>query len=100
MGVRPDRERRQNARALNAAQPRIEPGVSTKKEIEAYRGIYYGAPISTKANPSVVAVAELMVEMGRLFGDNGILRSPSVSIQFSGASIPAASIASTPSSPW
>ena len=32
--------------------------------INAYRQVYYGAPASTKADPSVVAVAELMVEMG------------------------------------
>jgi N-acetylmuramoyl-L-alanine amidase len=53
-----------------------------EKVIAAYRGIYYGAPTSTKADPSVVAVAELMVEMGRRFGDNRILRSSIGQYQF------------------
>jgi len=43
--------------------------------ISAYRQVYYGAPASTKADPSVVAVADLMVEMGRRFNDDDILRS-------------------------
>jgi N-acetylmuramoyl-L-alanine amidase len=42
--------------------------------IDAYRRVYYGAPVSTKADPSVVAVADLMVEMGRQFNDEAILR--------------------------
>ena len=41
--------------------------------IDAYRRVYYGAPASSKADPSVVAVAELMVEMGRRFDDDSIL---------------------------
>ncbi len=32
--------------------------------IDAYRRVYFGAPASSKANPSVVATAELKVEMG------------------------------------
>ncbi len=42
--------------------------------INAYRHVYFGAPASAKADPSVVATAELMVEMGRQFDDNKILR--------------------------
>jgi N-acetylmuramoyl-L-alanine amidase len=42
--------------------------------IDAYRRVYFGAPASSKANPSVVATAELMVEMGRRFNDDKILR--------------------------
>lgn len=42
--------------------------------VDAYRRVYYGAPASMKADPSVVAVAELMVEMGRRFNDDAILR--------------------------
>ena len=42
--------------------------------IDAYRRVYYGAPVSTKADPSVVAVADLMMEMGRQFNDEAILR--------------------------
>ncbi len=42
--------------------------------IDAYRRVYYGAPSSSKADASVVAVAELQVEMGRRFEDNKILQ--------------------------
>src|SRR3984957_15211352 len=46
-----------------------------QRVIEAYRSVYFGSPASSKADPSVVATAELMVEMGRRFDDNKILRS-------------------------
>ena len=42
--------------------------------IDAYRRVYFGSPASSKADPSVVATAELLVEMGRRFDDNKILR--------------------------
>ncbi len=45
-----------------------------QRVIDAYRRVYFGAPTSSKADPSVVASAELMVEMGRQFDDNKILR--------------------------
>jgi len=45
-----------------------------QRAIDAYRRIYFGSPASSKADPSVVATAELMVEMGRRFDDNKILR--------------------------
>jgi N-acetylmuramoyl-L-alanine amidase len=44
-----------------------------QRVVNAYRAIYLGAPSSTKADPSVVAVAETMVEMGRRFNDDQIL---------------------------
>lgn len=43
--------------------------------LNAYRSVYFGAPASSKADPSVVAVAELMVEMGHRFQDEHVLRS-------------------------
>jgi N-acetylmuramoyl-L-alanine amidase len=46
-----------------------------QRVITAYRRVYYGAPASTKADPSVVAVAELLAEMGRCFNDDHALRS-------------------------
>ena len=46
-----------------------------QRVIDAYRRIYFGAPSSSKADPSVVAVAELKVEMGRRFEDDRILRA-------------------------
>ena len=45
-----------------------------QRVIDAYRRVYFGAPTSSKADPSVVATAELMVEMGRQFDDSKILR--------------------------
>src|ERR1035438_5863065 len=53
-------------------------GERTRREyqrvIDAYRSVYFGSPASSKADPSVVATAELMIEMGRRFDDNKILR--------------------------
>ena len=45
-----------------------------QRVIDCYRRVYFGSPASSKADPSVVATAELMVEMGRRFDDNKILR--------------------------
>jgi N-acetylmuramoyl-L-alanine amidase len=45
-----------------------------QRAIDAYRRVYFGSPASSKADPSVVATAELLVEMGRRFDDNKILR--------------------------
>ena len=46
-------------------------GERTKKDYQrvadAYRKVYYVAPMSSKADASVVAVAEVLVEMGRQF---------------------------------
>ena len=53
-----------------------------QRAIEAYRHIYLGAPSSSKADPSVVAVAELQVEMGRRFDDDKVLQSAIKTYQF------------------
>jgi N-acetylmuramoyl-L-alanine amidase len=45
-----------------------------QRAIDAYRRVYFGSPASSKADPSVMATAELLVEMGRRFDDNKILR--------------------------
>ena len=45
-----------------------------QRVIDSYRRVYFGSPASSKADPSVVATAELMVEMGRRFDNNKILR--------------------------
>src|SRR4029077_5451629 len=68
--------------ALNGRPAKDRTRREYEKVIEAYRAVYYGAPTSTKADPSVVAVAELMVEMGRHFGDNSVLRSSIRQYQF------------------
>jgi len=46
-----------------------------QRVIDAYRGVYLGAPASGKADPSAVAVADLMMQMGRQFNDQKTLRA-------------------------
>ena len=46
-----------------------------QRVIGAYRRVYYGAPASAKADPSVVAVAEVLEEMGRHYNDQKALRA-------------------------
>ncbi len=46
-----------------------------QRVIAAYRRVYYGAPASAKADPSVVAVADLLAEMGRQCNDDKALRA-------------------------
>jgi len=53
-----------------------------QRVIDSYRHVYFGSPASSKADPSVVATAELMVEMGRRFDDNKILRGAIEQYQF------------------
>jgi N-acetylmuramoyl-L-alanine amidase len=53
-----------------------------QRVINAYRNVYYGAPTSTKADPSVVAVAETLVEMGRRFEDDKILNGAIAQYRF------------------
>ncbi len=61
--------------ALNGRPPADLTRKDYQHVINAYRSVYYGAPSSTKADPSVVAVAETLVEMGRRFDDAKILNS-------------------------
>jgi N-acetylmuramoyl-L-alanine amidase len=46
-----------------------------ERVINAYRRVYLGAPSSGRADPSVVAAAQVTEEMGRRFNDPDILRS-------------------------
>ena len=50
--------------ALNGRPAQERTRQDYHRVISAYRQVYYGAPVSTKADPSVVAVADLMVENG------------------------------------
>src|ERR1700728_4948027 len=59
--------------ALNGRPPADRTRRDYQRVINAYRSVYFGAPTSTKADPSVVAVAETLVEMGRRFDDDKIL---------------------------
>ena len=60
--------------ALNGRPARQRTRREYQRAIDAYRRVYFGSPTSSKADPSVVATAELMVEMGRRFDDDKILR--------------------------
>lgn len=53
-----------------------------QRVIDAYRRVYFGAPTSAKADPSVTAVADVMLEMGRQFHDEKILRSAITQYEF------------------
>lgn len=53
-----------------------------QRVIDAYRNVYYGAPTSAKADPSAVAVAETLVEMGRRFDDDSILKKAIAQYKF------------------
>jgi N-acetylmuramoyl-L-alanine amidase len=59
--------------ALNGRPPADRSRRDYQRVLNAYRSIYLGAPASSKADPSVVAVAETLVEMGRRFDDDKIL---------------------------
>jgi len=53
-----------------------------QRVIDGYQRVYFGCPTASKADPSVVAVAELQVEMGRRFNDDDILRSAVKQLEF------------------
>src|SRR5947208_108052 len=61
--------------ALNGRPPAQRARHDYQRVINAYRNVYYGAPNSSKADSSVVAVAEMLVEMGRQFDDDKLLKS-------------------------
>src|SRR5262249_35493130 len=46
-----------------------------ERVISAYKRVYLEAPASTKADPSVSAVAQLLEEMGRRFNDPEVLHA-------------------------
>jgi N-acetylmuramoyl-L-alanine amidase len=61
--------------ALNGRPAKQRARRDYQRVIDSYRRVYFGAPTSSKGDASVVAVAELQVEMGRQFDDNQILQS-------------------------
>jgi N-acetylmuramoyl-L-alanine amidase len=61
--------------ALNGRPSQQRTRRDYQRVIDSYRRVYFGAPTSSKGDASVVAVAELQVEMGRRFDDNQILQS-------------------------
>ena len=68
--------------ALNGRPTKDRTRRQYQHAINSYRAVYYAAPTSTKADPSVVAVAELMVEMGHRFNDDSVLRAAIGQYQF------------------
>jgi N-acetylmuramoyl-L-alanine amidase len=68
--------------ALNGRPPADRTRHDYQRVINAYRNVYFGAPTSTKADPSVVAVAETLVEMGRRFDDDKILNGAIAQYKF------------------
>jgi len=68
--------------ALNGRLPADRTRHDYQRVINAYRAVYFGAPASTKADPSVVAVAETLVEMGRRFDDEKILNNAITQYKF------------------
>jgi N-acetylmuramoyl-L-alanine amidase len=68
--------------ALNGRPPADRTRRDYQRVINEYRSVYFGAPTSTKADPSVVAVAETLVEMGRRFDDDKILHEAIAQYRF------------------
>ncbi|HTW31002.1 MAG TPA: N-acetylmuramoyl-L-alanine amidase [Candidatus Sulfotelmatobacter sp.] len=68
--------------ALNGRPPAERTRHDYQRVLNAYRSVYYGAPTSTKADPSAVAVAETLVEMGRRFEDDKILHEAIAQYKF------------------
>ncbi len=68
--------------ALNGRPPAERTRRDYQRVINTYRSVYYGAPTSTKADPSAVAVAEILVEMGRRFDDEKILNQAIAQYKF------------------
>lgn len=68
-------ERAQKLREALAGRPAMERSrPDYQRVIEAYRRVYYTDPTSPKAVASVMAVAELLKETGRAFGEEKPLR--------------------------
>jgi len=61
--------------ALNGRPSKDRTRRDYQRVIDAFRRVYFGSPASSKADASVVAVAELQVEMGRRFEDDKILQA-------------------------
>jgi N-acetylmuramoyl-L-alanine amidase len=68
--------------ALNGRPPADRTRHDYQRVLNAYRNVYFGAPTSTKADPSVVSVAETLVEMGRCFDDEKILNEAITQYKF------------------
>lgn len=60
--------------ALNGRPVKERSRIEYQRVVNAYRRVYFESPTAGKASSAVVAEAEVMVEMGRQFDDEKILR--------------------------
>ena len=60
--------------ALNGRPAKERSRAEYQRVVNAYRRVYFESPTSSKASTALVAEAEVMVEMGRRFEDEKILR--------------------------
>ena len=67
---------------LNGLPQRERSRREYQRVMDAYRRVYYSAPTSSKADASVVAVAELLAESGRSFNDKKALRAAIAQYEF------------------
>ena len=67
---------------LNGLPQRERSRREYQRVMDAYRRVYYTSPTSSKADASVVAVAELMAENGRAFNDEKSLRGAIAQYEF------------------
>jgi N-acetylmuramoyl-L-alanine amidase len=67
---------------LNGLPQRDRSRHEYQKVMDAYRRVYYTSPSSSKADASVVAVAELLAESGRAFSDERALRGAIAQYEF------------------
>ncbi len=68
--------RAQHLQEVLEARPESQRTRSDYEQVlNAYRAIYHGDPASTKADASINAVAELLAEEGRLWGDEKLLHA-------------------------
>ena len=67
---------------LNGLPQRERSRREYQRVMDAYRRVYYTSPGSSKADASVVAVAELLAESGRAFNDEKSLRGAIAQYEF------------------
>jgi N-acetylmuramoyl-L-alanine amidase len=68
--------------ALNGRPEKDRTRQSYQKVIDAYKRVYYTSAASTKADASIVAVAELLAEAGRKFDDDKLLKESITTYEF------------------
>jgi N-acetylmuramoyl-L-alanine amidase len=67
---------------LNGLPQRERSRREYQRVMDAFRSVYYTSPTSSKADSSVVAVAELLAESGRSFNDEKALRGAIAQYEF------------------